>query len=176
MSESAATRERWEEEERAVRRMMAEVGVLSPDILKSADGIALLRRMLKGELPRPPIAQTLGLTLISVAPGEAVFQGTPSLEHYNPLGMVHGGYFCTLLDSAVGCAVHTTLKAGTGYTTLELKTNFVRALTATTGPVRAVGRVIHSGKSTAIAEGRIVDTQDRLYAHATTTCLVFPLT
>ena len=88
---------------------------------------------------------------------------------------MHGGYFFTLLDSAAGCAVHTTLPAGTGFTTLELKINFIRALTTTTGPVRALGKVIHSGKSTAIAEGRIEDPDGKLYALCTTTCLLFPM-
>jgi uncharacterized protein (TIGR00369 family) len=175
MSEFADTKLRWQEEERAVRGMMAEVGVVSPQILKSASGLDLLTRMLQGELPPPPIARTLGFFLVGVARGEAVFQGMPAMEHYNPLGMVHGGYFCTLLDSAVGCAVHTTLRAGTGYTTLELKTNFIRPLTTTTGPVRAIGKVVHTGKTTAVAEGRIVDADGKLYAHGTTTCLVFPL-
>jgi uncharacterized protein (TIGR00369 family) len=108
-------------------------------------------------------------------PGRIVFQGSPGQQHYNPLGSVHGGYFCTLLDSAVGCAVHSVLPQGMGYTTLELKVNLIRALTAGTGPVRAEGKVIQVGNRVGIAEGRIVDAEGKLYAHATTTCLVFPL-
>ena len=113
--------------------------------------------------------------LISADKGHVVFQGTPEHRHYNPIGSVHGGFHATLLDSCVGCAVHTTLEAGQGYTTLELKVNYVRALTDRVGPVRAEGKVIHVGKQVATAEGRIVDVQGRLYAHASTTCLVFPL-
>ena len=131
--------------------------------------------MIAGELRYPPIAYTLGFMLISADKGHVVFQGTPEHRHYNPIGSVHGGFHATLLDSCVGCAVHTTLEAGQGYTTLELKVNYVRALTDRVGPVRAEGKVIHVGKQVATAEGRIVDVQGRLYAHASTTCLVFPL-
>jgi uncharacterized protein (TIGR00369 family) len=175
MDTSSDIRQRWLDEERSVRSRMAEVGVVSPDQLKSFGGLEFLEQALQGSVPPPPIAQTLRFVLISVARGEAVFQGTPGFEHYNPLGIVHGGYCFTLLDSAAGCAVHTTLPAGTGYTTLELKINFIRALTTTTGPVRALGKVIHSGKSTAVAEGRIEDPDGKLYALCTTTCLLFPM-
>ena len=175
MDTSSDIRQRWRDEERSVRSRMAEVGVVSPDQLKSFGGLEFLEQALQGSVPPPPIAQTLGFVLISVARGEAIFQGTPGFEHYNPLGIVHGGYCFTLLDSAAGCAVHTTLPAGTGYTTLELKINFIRALTTTTGPVRALGKVIHSGKSTAVAEGRIEDPDGKLYALCTTTCLLFPM-
>jgi len=102
-----------------------------------------------------------------------VFTGTPQRMHYNPLGSVHGGYHATVLDSAMGCAVHSTLEAGKGYTTLELKINFVRALTDATGPIRAEAKVIHVGRQVATAEGRIVDGKGRLYSHGTTTCLIF---
>ncbi|NDH35240.1 MAG: PaaI family thioesterase [Betaproteobacteria bacterium] len=108
-----------------------------------------------------------------VAPGVAVFQGKPMLRHYNPLGTVHGGWFCTLLDSALGCAVHTTLPAGKAYTTLEIKVNMVRPLTNAIPLVRAEGKVIHTGKQVATAEGRIVGPDGKIYAHATTTCLIF---
>jgi len=168
-------RQRWLDEERAVRSMMAEVGVVSPNQLKSLAGLEFWEQALQGNVPAPPIMRTLGFLPISVACGEAVFQGTPSFEHYNPMGIVHGGYFFTLLDSAAGCAVHTTLPAGTGFTTVELKINFIRALTINTGPVRALGKVIHGGKSTAIAEGRIEDPDGKLYALCTTTCLLFPM-
>jgi uncharacterized protein (TIGR00369 family) len=174
MDTTSDIRQRWLDQERSVRSTMAEVGVVSPDQLKSFGGLEFWEQALQGTVPAPPITRTLGFVPISVARGEAVFQGTPRFEHYNPLGIVHGGYFFTLLDSAAGCAVHTTLPAGTGFTTLELKINFVRALTTTTGPVRALGKVIHSGKSTAIAEGRIEDPDGKLYALCTTTCLLFP--
>jgi uncharacterized protein (TIGR00369 family) len=105
-------------------------------------------------------------------PGSATFQGKPQRRHYNPIGTVHGGWFAALLDSAVGCAVHSTLPAGKGYTTLELKLNLVRPLTDPVPLVRAEGHVIHAGRHVATAEGRIVGPDGKLYAHATTTCLV----
>ncbi|NCW34324.1 MAG: PaaI family thioesterase [Betaproteobacteria bacterium] len=126
-----------------------------------------------GELPSPPIGETLDFIPIHMAPGVAVFQGKPMLRHYNPLGTVHGGWFCTLLDSALGCAVHTTLPAGKAYTTLEIKVNMVRPLTNAIPLVRAEGKVIHTGKQVATAEGRIVGPDGKIYAHATTTCLIF---
>ena len=108
-----------------------------------------------------------------IEPGHAVFQGRPQPRHYNPLGTVHGGWFATLLDSAVGCAVHSSLPAGKGYTTLELKVNIVRALTDQVPLVRAEGTVVHGGRQVATAEGRLVGPDGKLYAHATTTCLIF---
>jgi uncharacterized protein (TIGR00369 family) len=172
--DTSSCRQRWLDEERSVRSTLAEVGLVSPDQLKAYGGLEFWEKTLRGTVPAPPITRTLGFVPISVARGEAVFQGTPKFEHYNPLGIVHGGYFFTLLDSAAGCAVHTTLPAGTGFTTLDLKINFIRPLTSTTGPVRALGKVIHSGKSTAIAGGRIEDPDGKLYALCTTTCLLFP--
>lgn len=148
-------------------------GVATPDQLAGRTGIETLQAMLAGELPYPPMAQTLGFSLIAVAPGRAVFQGTPRLEHYNPLGTVHGGWYATLLDSALGCAVHTLMAAGWGYTTAELGVHIVRAATASTGPLRAIGSVVHSGRQLATAEARIVDPAGKVYAHGTTSCLVF---
>ena len=101
-----------------------------------------------------------------------MFSIRPAEIHYNPIGMVHGGIPCTLLDSAMGCAVHTTLPAGVGYTTLELKVNIIKAIGKDSGPLRAEARVLHAGRSTAVAEGRLVDRAGTLYAHATTTCIV----
>ena len=129
--------------------------------------------MLAGELPYPHIADTLDFSLVEIGEGRAVFQGQPQLKHYNPLGSVHGGWFATLLDSALGCAVHTALPAGRGYTTAELGVNIVRAATVDSGPLRAIGKVLHCGRQLATAEARIVGPDDKLYAHATTTCLVF---
>jgi uncharacterized protein (TIGR00369 family) len=111
--------------------------------------------------------------LAEVEHGRAVFEGTPRLEHYNPLGTVHGGYAATLLDSCMGCAVHTTLPKGIGYTTLEFKISLVRPITADTGLVRAEGKVVSGGRRVATSEGRLTDSRGRLLAHATTTCLVF---
>jgi len=119
------------------------------------------------------IGKTMGFSLVEIEEGRAVFGGRPDESVYNPIGTVHGGYAATLLDSAVGCAVHSVLKAGQGYTTLELKVAYQRPMTKDTGPVRAEGRVIKVGRRAAFAEGRITDHQGRIYATATSTLLVF---
>ncbi len=147
--------------------------LIAAEALKSMSGIEQLRAIVRGELPAPPIAHVLGFALVEVTEGKAVFEVTPAEYHYNPIGVVHGGVAATLLDSAMGCAVQSMLPQGTGYTTLELKVNLVRSLTLDTGPVRAVGTIIHLGGRIATAEGRVVDAQDRLYAHAVTTCMIF---
>ncbi|HVL97522.1 MAG TPA: PaaI family thioesterase [Solirubrobacteraceae bacterium] len=138
----------------------------------SMSGIDYLRAMEDDELPHAPIARLLGFEPFEVREGLVAFESLPGEHHYNPIGLVHGGFAATLLDSAMGCAVHSLLPAGAGYSTLEIKVNYVRALTAATGRVRAIGSVVHLGSRTATAEGRLVDDEDRLYAHATTTCLV----
>ncbi|WP_211440623.1 PaaI family thioesterase [Collimonas humicola] len=165
----------WLAQESAVRAKLAAPGVASLEQLKQCSGVEFLQRILAGELPIPPIAQTLDFTLLEAEPGCVTFQGTPGMQHYNPIGSVHGGYFCTLLDSALGCAVQSTLPKGSGYTTLELKVNLIRALTDKTGPVRAIGKVIQVGGRVGVAEANIVDIDGKIYAHATTTCLVFAL-
>ncbi len=142
--------------------------------LRELSGLEFLQRFTKGTLPRPPIGDLIDFSLVEVGEGRAVFVIEPAEFHYNPIGVVHGGVAATLLDSAMGCAIHSMLPQGVGYTTLEIKVNFVRALTSTTGQVRAEGTVVHMGKRTATAEGRIVDRGGKLYAHATTTCLVLP--
>lgn len=166
----------WLADESRVRAAMA-AGAAEPPLtraeLVSQPGIAVFNAMLAGRLPGAPIAKTLDFLPILVEPGLAVFQGEPLLRHYNPLGTVHGGWFATLLDSALGCAVHSMLPAGRSYTTLELKVNLVRALTVDIPRVRAEGRVIHLGGQTATAEAKLVGPDGRLYAHATTTCLIF---
>ncbi|GGX80436.1 hotdog fold thioesterase [Massilia dura] len=136
-------------------------------------GMEMFEAIFSGELPPPPMGDTLDFVPIHMEPGAAIFQGRPQRRHYNPLGTVHGGWFATLLDSAVGCAVHSMLPAGTGYTTLELKVNMVRSLNEGVPLVRAEGKVIHVGRQVATAEGRIVGPDGKLYAHATTTCLIF---
>jgi len=162
----------WVEQERQVRARAMGPGVLPPEELRRYAGLELFRKMLAGELPYPPICDTLGFILMEVEKGRAVFQGTPRRGHYNPIGSVHGGFHATLLDSCVGCAVHSTLEAGQGYTTLEIKINYVRMLTDEVGPVRAEGRIIHAGRSVRTADGRLVDREGRLYAHTSTTCMV----
>ena len=153
----------------------ARAGVARPEQVAGLSGLQVMQKMLAGELPYPHIADTLDFSIVEVAVGRAVFQGAPQLKHYNPLGTVHGGWYATLLDSALGCAVHTTVPAGYAYTTAELGVNIVRAASSKTGPLRAIGQVIHSGRQLATAEARIVGPDGRLYAHATTTCLVFPV-
>lgn len=139
---------------------------------RSMSGLEFLRAIRDGRLPAPPIAELLGFRLVEAEPGHAVFEVTPGERHYNPIGVVHGGLAMTLLDSAMGCSVHTQLPTGTGYTTLEAKVNLVRPVGAGTGALRAIGKLIHAGKRVATAEGRLVDREGKLYAHATTTCLV----
>jgi uncharacterized protein (TIGR00369 family) len=152
----------------------AKVGVVPLDVLLSYDGLSFLQALIAGELPAPPMMQTLGYTLAEAEKGRVVFAGTPDFRHYNPLGTVHAGFAATLLDSALGCSVHTMLAKGESYTTLEFKINLVRPLTDKTGPVRAEGRVLHRGRTVATAEGDLKDSAGKLYAHATTTCAIFP--
>jgi uncharacterized protein (TIGR00369 family) len=175
MNNREKTLEQWRTREAQVRAQLAAPGIASQEHLKAYSGMEFLQHIWNGELPSPPIGHTMDFIPVEGEPGRVVFQGTPSKQHYNPIGSVHGGYFCTLLDSAVGCAVHSMLPKGMGYTTLELKVNLIRALTDQTGPVRAEGKVIQVGNRVGIAEGRITDVDGKIYAHATTTCLVFPL-
>jgi uncharacterized protein (TIGR00369 family) len=135
-------------------------------------GAAFLRAIAERRLPAPPIANLLGFHVDEVGDGRVVFAVEPGEHHYNPIGVVHGGLAATLLDSAMGCAIHSVLPEGRGYTTLELKVNFVRALTRDTGRVRAIGKIIHLGGKVATAEGTVVDAAGKLYAHGTTTCLL----
>lgn len=166
----------WQADEAALReRQQRETGLASRAMLAGKTGLQQMQAMLDGLAPRPPISETLDFMLISVADGEAVFQGRPQFKHYNPLGSVHGGWFATLLDSALGCAVHTTLPVGRGYTTLEFKVNLVRALTDQVPLVRAIGRVVHRGRQVTTSEATLVGHDGKLYAHASTTCLLFDL-
>ena len=173
ISDAEATLARWHEEAAAVRARRSGIGVARPEQVEGLSGMQVFEAMMAGRLPAPPIGQTLDFELVQVEPGMAVFQGRPGPAHYNPMGTVHGGWFATLLDSAVGCAVHSTLPAGKAYTTLVLKINIVRALTERVPLVRAEGRVVHGGSQVATAEGRLVGPDGKLYAHASTTCLVF---
>lgn len=168
----------WTREYNEVLQRMragAGVGLARPAGLAGKTGLQQMQAMLQGETPYPHIADTLDFSLVEVGEGRAVFQGQPQLKHYNPLGSVHGGWYATLLDSAVGCAVHTAMPVGRAYTTAELSVNIVRAASHQSGPLRAIGTVLHVGRQLATAEGRIVGADGKLYAHATTTCLVFEM-
>ena len=149
-------------------------GVVTPDHLLSQSGLDFLQGMISGKNPNPPICQVLNFHLAEAAPGRAVFSGTPEGRFYNPIGSVHGGWAATLLDSALGCAIFTTLNKGDGWTTLDLKINYVRGLNKDTGLLRAEGRLIHRGRTIATSEGDLKDSAGKLYAHATTTCMIFP--
>lgn len=139
---------------------------------KGLSGIDYMHKLIAGAIAAPPIMKLLDYRLARVAPGEAVFECEPGEQHYNPIGVVHGGLAMTLLDSAMGCAVHTTLPAGTGYTTLEVKANLVRAITGASGLMRCIGKVVYGGKRIATAEARLEDASGKLYAHGTSTCII----
>jgi uncharacterized protein (TIGR00369 family) len=138
-------------------------------------GLELLRAMQDGELPPPPIMSTIGIDGIEVEPGQVTFLLTPQEYHYNPLGSVHGGILSTLLDSAAGCTVHSVLPAGRGYTSLDLSVKFLRPVTVASGQLRAVGTLLSQGRTTALADARLLDSAGKLCAHATSTCVLFDL-
>jgi uncharacterized protein (TIGR00369 family) len=147
-------------------------GVVPPMTAKNMAGLPLLTAIKDGTLPTAPIQQVFDFHLVQVEQGFAAFTGTPKFECYDPLGSVHRGYAAALLDSCMACAIHSTLEAGYSYVTLEIKINYVRAITSETGEVRAEGRVLNSGKQIATADGRLFDSAGVLYAHGTTTCLI----
>ena len=149
-------------------------GVVPLETIVSLGGLEFLKGIVDGTQPSPPISELFGIHLIEVEEGRAVFEGLPEYRHYNPIGTVHGGFTATLLDSALGCAIFSTLAKGEAWTTLELKLNLVRPLTKDTGPLRAEGRLIHRGRTVATSEGDLKDAAGKLYAHATTTCMIFP--
>nr|WSY57300.1 PaaI family thioesterase [Streptomyces sp. NBC_00886] len=138
-------------------------------------GLEFLQEVIGGRLPAPPIGATLNFAADEVEYGRVVFSLIPGEEHYNPIGSVHGGVYATLLDSAAGCAVQSTLPQGMGYTSLDLTVKFLRPITVDTGRVRAVGTVLNGGRRTALAQAELFDEKDRLLAHATSSCLLFPV-
>ncbi|TAL55284.1 PaaI family thioesterase [Pandoraea sp.] len=167
----------WANEQADAKRRIREGGGASGlarrEQIVGKNGREILDAMMSGELPYPPMNDTMNMTLLEVEYGRAVFQGVPLVQHYNPLGTVHGGWFATLLDSALGCAVQTTLPVGRTYTTAELSINIVRPASQHTGPLRAAAKVVHVGRYMVTAEARTEDETGKLYAHATTTCFVF---
>lgn len=144
----------------------------SAEAARSRSGLEFLQAMVDGEVPPPPVMSTIGGQLESVSAGKAVFTLTPAEYHYNPIGSVHGGMYCTLLDSAAACAVHTMLPPGVGYTSLDLSVRFVGAIRVETGLVRCTGTVTHLGKRTAIAEAVLTSSTGKLLATATSSCLI----
>ncbi len=149
-------------------------GVVPMDTITARAGLPFLKDIIDGKLPQAPMCATLGFYLADAGDGFAAFEGLPEFRHYNPIGTVHGGFAATLLDSALGCAVFSTMAKGEAWTTLELKLNMVRPIGKDTGTVRAEGRIIHRGRTVATAEGTVKDRAGKLYAHASTTCMVFP--
>ncbi|HEX4454754.1 MAG TPA: PaaI family thioesterase [Kofleriaceae bacterium] len=143
-----------------------------PAAARALTGLDYMRGVMRGDYPSAPIAATMGFTLVGVETGRAVFEGSPQRFVYNPIGVVHGGWFATLLDSAMGCAVHSTLAAGKAYTTIDLSVSMVRGLDEHSGLVRAEGKVLHVGSRVITAEGRVTGADGTLYAHGTTTCIV----
>ena len=140
--------------------------------MRTQNGLSYLKEAMAGIHPPPPMAHLMNLRLLEVERGRVVFGTTPEEYHYNPLGVVHGGLAATLLDSAMGCCVHTCLEAGDRYTTLELKVNYLKALTLETGPVRGIATLVSISRTVALVDARLVDAADALYAHATSICLI----
>jgi uncharacterized protein (TIGR00369 family) len=175
MTNSPDTLSQWLTTESAIRANWTERKPLPRSAMATMTGLALFEAMLNGELPGAPIADTLDFLLVEAAHGRAVFQGQPTPKVLNPLGGVHGGWYATLLDSCMACSVHTTLPAGRAYTTTEFSVHLVRAIPPDVQRVRAIGQVLHAGRQLATAEGKLVGPDGRLYAHGTTSCLVFDL-
>ena len=139
---------------------------------RKMSGLDYLNAMDSGEIPPPPIIKTMDFTLDKIEKGQISFGFTPEEFHYNPIGTVHGGVIATILDSAMGCTIHSVLEEGIGYTTLELKINYLKAVTIDSGKLTAVGKIIHGGKSTALVEAQLVDENGNVYAHAVSTCMI----
>lgn len=150
-------------------------GLIPPEVWREQSGLEIFQKMAAGEFPQPPFAKLIDFRISEVEKGRVVFVGKAKTDYYNPFGTTHGGFIATLLDSAMACAVHTTLEAGKGSTSLEFKVNFVRPIFEQTGTLRAVGDIINVGRQIATAEGKLLDGGGKLYAHATTTCFIFNL-
>ena len=150
-------------------------GTIPLEMTRTMSGLEVFAEMLAGRLPPPPIARTMNMSLHRAEHGVAEFRGVPLAEYFNPLGTVHGGWAATILDSALGCAVHTILPAGVAYTTIEFKVNLVRPISDRTGEVICIGKVIHAGRTTAVSEASLTDAAGKLLAFGTETCAVFPL-
>ena len=165
----------WQAEMAEALKRFTGPGVSSMETLKALPGLEFLQRIVDGRLPRPPICDTLNFQLLEVERGRAVFQARRSPSTATRSARSIGGWPATLLDSCMACAVHTTLPAGQGYTTVEFKLNLVRPILGNTGPLRAEGKLINAGRTLATSEGRLFGPDGKLYAHGTETCLLFPL-
>jgi uncharacterized protein (TIGR00369 family) len=163
----------WQAVDTALRQRQIVYGIATREQVTGKSGLEIFKAMIAGALPAPPISQTLDFILVEAEHGRVVFQGRPGFAHYNPMGMVHGGWFATLLDSALGCAVASILPAGKAYTTAELKVNIVRPLSDKVPFVRAESRIIHGGGRMATSDARLTGPDGRLYAHGSTTCFIF---
>ncbi len=150
-------------------------GLIPAEVWKTEDAIEIFRKMVTGEFPAPPIGESFDFGLAEVENGSVIFEGRPHAKFYNPMGTIHGGFIATLLDSAMACAIHSTLKAGKAATSVELKVNFVRPIFEKTGTLRAVGKIVNVGKQIGSAEGKLIDENGKIYAHGTTTCFIFDL-
>jgi uncharacterized protein (TIGR00369 family) len=163
----------WQALDDRGRSAVSGYGVSTREQVAGMSGVEMLRALIAGKLPAPPICRALDFILVEAEVGRVAFQGRPSFEHYNPMGTVHGGWFATLLDSALGCVVQSVLGPGKAYTTAELKVNIVRPLTDKVPLVRAEATIIHAGGRMATAEGRLTGADGKLYAHGSTTCFLF---
>lgn len=151
------------------------IGVIPKELMLQLPGVDVLRKLRAGEVPAPAISELIPLHLIEIEEGRVVFESEPGPQLYNSIGIVHGGYAMTLLDSCMGVAIYSKLDRKVGYTSIETKVNFTRPIKVETGTLHAVGTALHIGIRTATAEGRLIDLQGTLYAHGTTTCFLFPL-
>jgi uncharacterized protein (TIGR00369 family) len=167
---------RWQAADDDWRKRGVRYGVATREQIAGKSGLAIFQAMIAGDIPAPPITETLDFMLVEAEHGRVVFQGRPSFAHYNPMGTVHGGWTATLLDSALGCAVQSVLPEGKAYTTAELKVNIVRPLTDKVPFVRAESRIIHAGGRMATADAQLTGSDGKLYAHGSTTCFIFDQT
>lgn len=165
--------EEWDARFDATNARAVRFGVADRQEVAGMSGLEIFRAIIDGRLPPAPIARVLGFAMIEADVGRVVFQGRPTADYYNPLGAVHGGWGATLLDSCMACAVHSALPAGKSSTTAELKVNYLRPIFDSVGPLRAEGKLIHVGARIGTSEGRLYDTEGKLYAHGTTTCFIF---
>ncbi len=152
---------------------MTQFGLIPPEEMMGEHGLDILNGIASGKFPSPPMMKTIPMTPVEAIKGEVIFEAEPDERFCNPMGTIHGGYAATLLDTAMGCAVHSTLKPGWAYTTMEFKINLAAPMTPKTGLIKATGKVLSRGRQSAIAEGRIVDMKGKTIAFGTTTCLLF---